>query len=78
MIFVDPFYHGIHHRLVGIVMICFPTTSRNKGEQEVVIQRLLKDKPVDFWMIFTPLKFKMDTKNDGLEKVSPFEYGNFG
>jgi len=25
----------------------------------------------------TPLKTNMDTQNDGLEKVSPFKYGNF-
>ena len=26
----------------------------------------------------TPLKTKMDTQNDGLEKVTPFKYGYFG
>ena len=28
--------------------------------------------------VFTPPKTNMDTQNDGLEKVTPFEYGHFG
>ena len=32
------------------------------------------------WTIWmdTPPKFNVDTKNDGLESVSPFKHGNFG
>ena len=29
------------------------------------------------YILYTPLKTNMDTQNDGLEKVTPFENGNF-
>ena len=30
------------------------------------------------WRILTPLKTNIDTKNDGLENVSPFKHGYVG
>ena len=47
---MDPFYHSIRHHLVGIMTICFPTTSKTRANNKDFIQLFLKDEP-GFFMI---------------------------